>query len=281
VLIKQIIDRTTFDGLTDIYVLDLENQKEMTLAYDQGKEYPSGIAFSAASTIKIPIMVSIFKTLPEPLPQNASDLLQIMIEKSGNDQADQLMQTYLDKNLGPKILTENTIRPLGLQNTFMAGYFKLGSLLLIRYPTPANTRTDFNTSPDPYNQTTTIDMGMLLDDIYLCAKTGGGTFAAVFPDEITQTECQMMVTLLTGDKNAVLLQAGLPDGTRFAHKHGWVVETDGLMHSIEDAGIVFSPGGDYIIAISMYQPTQLIFDIANPLAAKISTAVYNYFNITG
>ena len=90
-----------------------------------------------------------------------------------------------------------------------------------------------------------------------------------------------MITLLVGDKIGVLLQAGLPDGTKFAHKHGWVVETDGLMHFISDAGIVFSPGGDYVAVISMYQPTQLIYDTANSLIAKISTAIYNYFNLTG
>jgi hypothetical protein len=46
-----------------------------------------------------------------------------------------------------------------------------------------------------------------------------------------------------------------------------------------DAGIVFSPGGDYVIVVAMYQPTQLIFDVANLLQAQISASVYNYFNI--
>lgn len=279
ILIEQIIDRSNFDGLTEVYVLDLENQKEINFAYENGIEYPPGIAFTAASTIKIPIMVSIFKILSEPTNPNAAELLQLMIERSENDPADQLMQIFLDQNLGPILVTDDMLL-LGFENSFLAGYFEPGAPLLRRYDTPANRRIDYNTSPDPYNQTTTAEMGMLLADIYQCAQSGGGTFSAVFPGQISQSECQLMITYLTMNKIAVLLQAGLPDGTKIGHKHGWITETDGLMHAIFDAGVVFTNGGDYVISIAMYQPTQLIFDIANQLAARISTAVYNYFNIT-
>jgi beta-lactamase class A len=88
-----------------------------------------------------------------------------------------------------------------------------------------------------------------------------------------------MITYLTSNKIGVLLQAGLPDGTRIGHKHGWITESDGLMHAIFDVGIVYSPAGDYVICVAMYHPVQLIFDSANLLTANISTAVYNYFNI--
>ena len=278
VLIKQIIDRSNFDGLTEIYLLDLENRKELNFAYENGTDYTPGIAFTAASTIKIPIMVSAFRRLSEPIPQDAANLLLQMIKESENPPADSLMQTYFDPNIGPIYVT-NDMRELGLSNTFLAGHFYPGAPLLQRYLTPANQRLDYNTDPDVYNQTTPADMGMLLDDIYQCAQTGGGTFFAVFQGEISQSECQLMVTYLTQNKIGVLIQAGLPDGTQFAHKHGWVVETDGVIHTILDAGIVFSPGGNYVVVIAMHQPTQLIFDNSNLLFAQISTAIYNYFNI--
>lgn len=280
ILIEQIIDRSNFDGLTELYVLDLENQKEINFAYENGIEYSPGIAFTASSMIKIPIMISIFNELPEPIDSYAADLMQLMVEESKNDASDALMQRYLDTNIGPLIVTEN-MQKLGLKNTFLSGYFYYGANPLRDFSTPANTRNDYDTDPDRMNQTTTADMGMLLNDIYMCAKSGGGSFSAVFPGKISQSECQLMVTYLTMNKIAQVLQAGLPDGTQFAHKHGWVVDTaDGLMHVMLDGGIVFSDGGDYVITIAMYQPTQLIFDIANQLAARISTAVYNYFNIT-
>ncbi|HUV16833.1 MAG TPA: serine hydrolase [Pelolinea sp.] len=278
ILIRQIIDRSNFDGLTEIYILDLENREEINFAYEQGVDYDPGIAFTAASTIKIPILVSTFKRLSEPTPQGASDLMQQMIEKSENPPADQLMEIYLDPNIGPIFITQD-MQEIGLKNTFLAGHFYLGAPLLQRYLTQANQRLDYTTDPDIYNQTTTAELGMLLDDIYQCAQSGGGSLSAVFQNQLSQSECQLMITYLTQNKIAVLMQAGLPDGTQFAHKHGWIVELDGVIHTIMDAGIVFSPGGNYVGVIAMYQPTQLIFDIANFLSAQISTAIYHYFNI--
>ena len=79
-----------------------------------------------------------------------------------------------------------------------------GAALLQRFSTPANQRTDIFTDPDVYNQTTALDMGMLLEDIYQCSQNGGGALSAVFPAEITQTECQAMITHLTRNKIAVL-----------------------------------------------------------------------------
>jgi len=89
----------------------------------------------------------------------------------------------------------------------------------------------------------------------------------------------LMITFLSQNKTGTLLEAGLPDGTQFANKHGWVVETDGVIHTFLHSGIVFSPGGNYVVTIAMYQPTQLIYDVANVLYAQLSSAIYNYFNI--
>ena len=278
VLLKQIIDRSNFDGLTEMFIMDLEKREELNFAYERGDNYNPGIAFTAASTIKIPIMVSVFRRLGEPTPQAAADLMKKMVDQSENPPADSLMKIYLDPNIGPIFITQD-MQEIGLQNTFLGGHFYDGAPLLQRYSTPANQRLDYTTDPDVYNQTTTAEMGMLLDDIYQCAQIGGGTFSAVFGEDITQSECQLMITYLTQNKIAALLQAGLPDGTNFAHKHGWTID-EGIMYSIINAGIVFSPNGNYIVVIAMYQPTQLIYDVANLLSAQISTAIYNYFNIS-
>jgi beta-lactamase class A len=202
-----------------------------------------------------------------------------MIERSENDPADHLMEQVLDKNTGPLMVTQD-LEALGLKNTFLAGYFYPGAPLLKRFTTTANQRTDVSTDPDAYNQTTPTEMGMLLDDLYQCSQTGGGALAAVFPGEITQNKCRSMITYLTRNKIAVLLEAGLPDGVQIAHKHGWITSNDGLIHTIGDAGIIYTSGGNYVLAIFLYHPTQLLFDPANQLVAQLSTAVYNYFNLT-
>ena len=91
----------------------------------------------------------------------------------------------LDKARGPLVVTE-TMQALGLQNTFINGYFYPGAGVLKFYNTPSNQRTDINTDPDTYSQTTPSDMGMLLEDIYLCAQTGGSSLVAVFPARLTR-----------------------------------------------------------------------------------------------
>jgi len=277
VLLKQIIDLSGFDGLTELYVQDLHAGQNIHFANDQTGNVPVNIAFTAASSIKIPVMVSIFARTSEPTPAAISQELNQMIDRSDNTATDTLMQDVLDPYNGPLTVTDD-MQKLGLKNTFIVGYFYNGAPRLRRVPTDANSRLDVNTNPDSYNQTTPEDIGMLLEDIYQCAQNGGGTFGVVFPGQITQSECQSMINYLLKNKIGVLLEAGLPDGTHIAHKHGWITEADGLMHSISDAGIIFSSGGDYVMTVYMYQPTQLLFDPVNQLVAQLSNAVYNYFN---
>ena len=278
ILLQQIVQLEGFEGTLELYLKDLQTGEEVHFAYDQGQMVRPDIAFTAASTMKIPIMVSVFRRTPEPLPAEIDQMMNLMIEYSENDPADRLMENTLDENLGPLQVSED-LETLGLANTFLAGYFYPGAPLLKRISTPANSRTDINTDPDSYNQTTATDMGMLLEDIYYCAEKGGGTFSAVFPGELTQNECRQMVSYLSKNRNGVLLEAGLPEGTRVAHKHGWILEGDGLIHSMSDAGVVYSAGGNYIITIYVHEQQQLLFDSANVLFCKLSEASYNYLNL--
>lgn len=276
VLLQQTIDLSGFDGYTEIYLLDLQTNQELNFGYTNGETYPPGVAFTAASTMKIPIMVSTLLRLDEPTPAEAANLLELMIKYSENDPADRLMETYMDVNLGPLEVTDD-LTTLGLENTFIAGYFYPGAPLLQRLVTPANQRADIFTDPDAYNQTTSTDMGMLLNDIYQCAQNGGGTFAAAFPGEISQAECRTMISYLAANRIGVLIQAGLPDGTQVAHKHGWITELDGVIHTISDSGIVYTSSGNFIMVIYMWHPTQLVFDDANLLFARLTQGIYNYF----
>jgi hypothetical protein len=133
-----------------------------------------------------------------------------MIEYSENGPADKLMSTVLDKTTGPIVVTRD-MAALGLQNTFLGGYFYQGAPLLQKFETPANLRSDVDTEPDVYNQTTPTEMGMLLEDIYRCAEKDDGTFQAVFPGEMTQSKCQQMIALLS-EQNGVLL-TGIQKGS--------------------------------------------------------------------
>jgi hypothetical protein len=277
-LLEQTIDLSEFDGLVGMYMFNISTLDEIHFAYQSGIEYPVNpdIAFTTASIVKIPIMTSIFRRIGENEDPETINLLQKMIIESGNDPADWVMERVIHPSTAPIEVTEDMMA-IGLENTFLAGEFGLGSPLLKVYSTPANQREDITTDPDPYNQSTPSDIGMLLEDIYLCADNGQGTFKAVFGEEITQEECQIMIDYLSQNKMPSLIEAGVPDVTEVAHKHGWVSE-DGIIKTLGDAGIIFSPGGDYILAIFLYHPQQLIWDRSSNLVGQLSAAVYNFYN---
>ena len=278
-LLRQTIDLSEFDGLVGFYLKDLQNSQEIHFAYQQGEEidvHPD-VAFTAASIIKIPVLISVYKALDEPPDAETASLIAKMIEESGNEATDWLMQGVLDSYRAPLIVTEN-MQALGLENTFLAGHFYLGAPLLQRFETPANTRTDISTSPDPYNQTTPSDIGMLLEDLHQCSKAGGGALIAVFPQDITQAECQEMIGYLSRNYMPSLLEAGLTEDAFIAHKHGWVTN-NGIINMIGDAGIIYTPGGDYVLSIFLYHPEQLIWDPASGLVGELSRAVYNFYNL--
>jgi beta-lactamase class A len=275
ILLKQIIDQGGFAGIVDLYLLDLQTTDEMQFAYQSRQDLSINpdIAFTASSTIKIPIMVSVFRHFNSKIDGQTGTELKEMIALSNNDAADSLMKS-LDEARGPLVVTD-TMQALGLENTFINGFFYPGAGVLKFYSTPANKRTDVNTDPDVYSQTTPADMGMLLEDIYLCAQTGGSSLIAVFPGQIDQTACQQIVQYLQEDKLGALIQAGVPEGTIVAHKHGWDID----LTQYSDAGIVYTPGGNYVLAIYVYNPGGGNWGTVSPMYAEISRAIYNYFNL--
>jgi len=280
VLLQQIVDVNEFTGEVEIYMQDLNTGADLQLAYRNGEVLTPGIAFSADSTIKIAVMTAAFRKIEEPAPAATLELMQEMIAKSDNASTDALMVEALDPTLGPLDVTK-TMKAIGLENTFLDGMFYVGAPLLSGgISTPANMRQDVNTEPDVYNQTTPAEIGMLVSDIYQCAQYSGGTLIAVFPGEITSGECKSMITYLTQNRIGVLIEAGLPDGTQIGHKHGWAIDPlDGLMHTVGDAGLVYTPGGNFVLAIFIHNTEQIVWDDANQLYADLTRAIYNYFNL--
>ena len=285
ILLQQNITLAEFDGVIGVYLQDLQNGQEIHFAMDQGEPISVNpdVAFTASSTVKIPIMVSYFiKYGAEALNEQSSALILDMIRRSENPPADRLMES-LDALRGPLVVTED-MRTIGLENTFLAGFFcspEFPCPLLERIQTPANQRTDVFTDPDAFNQTTPSDIGMLLSDIYQCAENGGGALIAAFPEKINSEICQQMITFLAADNIGVLIEAGVPEGTQIAHKHGWISDASSLViQNFSDAAIVYTPGGNYVFVIYAYHPVQIVFDEANALFAQMSQAVYNYYNIS-
>ena len=284
ILLQQNVTVAGFDGVMGVYLLDLQNGQEIHFGMDQGEviSVNPDVPFTASSTVKIPIMVSYFiKYGTAALDENSSAMILDMIRKSENPPADRLMER-LDALRGPLLVTEDMQR-IGLENTFLAGFFCSAEFpcpLLERISTPANQRTDVFTDPDLFNQTTPSDIGMLLADIYQCAESGGGALIAAFPDKINGEICQQMIRFLAADKIGVLVEAGVPEGTLVAHKHGWISEpSSGVIQNISDAAVVYTPGGNYVLVIYAYHPVQTVWEPVSTLFAQMSQAVYNFYNL--
>jgi beta-lactamase class A len=285
-LVSQTLQRAEYTGDFGLYLQDLQSGQELNLLSAEGRPLPDqpDLAFSASSAIKIPLMVSAFRQFDldlqgnDPDVQNARALIEEMIVKSSHTPADELLEAYLGGSRAPLSVTED-VNQLGLQNTFLSGFFFPGAPLLTTVKTQANQRSDLTPTPDLLSQTTPSEIGSLLADIYHCAHTGGGNLIAVFPGEITQVECQQMIQILQKNQISILIQAGVPDGIPVAHKHGWVPDAFGVIRDVSDAAVVYTPGGSYVLVIFLHHPTQLVWDPISKLVADLSRAVFNYYNL--
>jgi beta-lactamase class A len=275
-LLQQNLDVAGFNGLAVFYVQDLRSGEELHFAYYRGEEIPVNpdVAFTAASVIKVGIMVAAYRISDGPLDAETDRWMREMITLSENGPADSIMDK-IDRAAGPRQVSD-TLRALGLENSYIAAWYRPPPIPVagVSLSTPANQRLDVNTRPDRLNQTTPSEIGMLLADIYACAR-GGGALLAAFPGEITPSECSQMLDLLAQNKIGILIEGGVPEGTRVAHKHGW---TDSPLDSVGDAGIVYSPGGDYVVSIFLWDDPEMIWDPTSRLFSNLSRAVYNYFN---
>lgn len=282
ILLKQIVLASEFDGLIGFYMMDLQTGQEIHFAIDAKQEISvePDIAFTASSTIKVPIVASYLINQGSNLDTTTSDIISRVLGRSDNSATDLVLER-IDQFNGP-ILVTNNMESIGLESTFLGGMFYLGAPnLLPNKITPGNSRTDVSIVRDAYSQTTPAEMGILLADIYQCAQNSGGALVAAFPDKVSPATCQLLIDFMAQDKLGSLIQGGVPDGTLVPHKHGYVTSpADGYVHDISDVGIIYSPGGNFVLSIYTYHPVQNIWDITNPLFVDLTQATYNYFNIT-
>ncbi len=252
-------------GVVGVYVQDLESGREIGVH--------EGVVFSGASVIKIAILLQTYQVLDAPPRGAVAQDLWAMMVYSDNDAADRLLALAGggDGIRGARRMSEMLGR-LGLEHSFMrdiygwaepAGRRPAGRAAL-RGQEPA-------TDPDPLLQTTPRDMGRLLAYIYECSLDRGPIREA-FPDRVTAEECQAMIDLMLRNADRERLVAGIPEGIPVAHKSGWIPDMRA------DAGIVFSPGGTYVVSIFVWENGSLTDGEGNPRIAALSWVVYSFFN---
>jgi beta-lactamase class A len=235
--------------------------------------YPS-IAYSGASLIKLPILVAFYRRIASVPSFTQAEQLALMIICSENISANQLL-TFLgdgDAVKGAEYVTE-TMQRLGLRDTYLSGALTVEPNAASSPAVPRRTTADqVITRPDPYNQTTPADLGWLLAGVYRCSIDGTGALAVTFPTEFTAQKCRGILRVLLANDIPALLRAGVPTNIRVAHKHGWIDEVHG------DAGLIFTPGGDYVLVIILRNREWLDYADSFPTIAEASRLVYNTFN---
>ncbi len=258
-----------FSGVGSVFIMDLQTGEELGVNAD--------VAMSGLSILKILIFVEAYRALDGPPDTFTQGLFEDTAIRSSNYAANLLLHVIAGQNNtyeGAAIITESA-RRLGLVNTFMAIPYTANPVPSrpSTYVTPANSRPDLITRPDTAMQTTAEEMGTLLGMIYHCAH-GGGALLAVYPNDITPGECQAIIDLMIRNEEGNLIRFGVPEDVPVSHKHGWDFVTHG------DAGIVLSPGGDFVIVEYVTQPDSdwLPYEIGFPILREIARATYNYFN---
>ena len=84
----------------------------------------------------------------------------------------------------------------------------------------------------------------------------------------------MLDLLALNEEGDQMLRQGIPPGTPLMHKHGYGFDIHG------DAGVIFSPGGDYVLVTYVSDPgvDWLVADLSFPIMRELSQIVYKYFN---
>lgn len=264
-----------YDGQTtvaSVFIQDLTTGEEISILGD--------VAYTAASTVKVPINVAFMSVLDEEPTQDDAWLMANSLLCSANSTSNLIMSTFLgdgDQFAGIERVRD-TMQEIGLSNSYLISPLVDGSPdqqfgSVARPQTSPN--PNFDTGADPYNQTTAEDLGTLFSLLYDCSEFGSG-LASIYEGDITQRECQQLVELMSANDLERLLQGGIPKGTRISHKNGWYGETAG------EAGIVYSPNGrDYVISVFLWQDTPEDFQIYAelwPIIEDISRAAWNHFN---
>ncbi|MCS6871864.1 MAG: serine hydrolase [Anaerolineae bacterium] len=254
-----------------VFLMDLQTGESVNIN--------PNVAYSGVSLIKVPLLVAFFrKTSLAPTAQQAR-LLAEMIICSENLSSNALLKIIGegDEYRGALYVTE-TMQRFGLKNTFLANSFFTGAAVIGPTPTPQPfvpvpiPADQSYTNPDPSNQTTPEDLGWLLASLYYCARDGSGALIAAFPQEITDVECRRMIRVLRANRINGLLEMGLPTDALLARKHGWAAETHG------DMAIIFTPRGDFVLTVLMYNRRWLEFEESSALMAEIARLSYNAFN---
>lgn len=227
-----------FEGDWAVYVSDLTDGEYMDL---------NSHGVKAASLIKLYIMGAVMEQVEAgnlEEDEQIDQLLQDMITVSDNESSNELV-----RRLSP----DGTDHAAGMQvvNAFAQahGYGDTSQGRDLR---------DYREVPaEGENYTSVRDCGLFLERIY-------------HGDCVSAQASAKMLELLKQQTRTWKIPAGVPEGVVTANKTGELSDTE------NDAAIVYSPGGDYVLCVTSTGLTDT--SAAQQNIVSISSTVYQYMN---
>lgn len=261
-------------GVAGVYVYDLAGGQEIA-------SVNKSTVFSAASTIKVGILLNAYAHV-DSFTAKQEQALKRMIVDSDNIAAN----TILAASVGGAG-TEDALRGAEQMSAMMSGLGLTHTYLYVPFEATeylAQRKLKYKLGPKrdgepPYTdsgralRTTPAEMAQIYLMIDQCAG-GKGVLLDKFADHLSAKRCQEMLDRLQKNGDAKRMRGGLPADVRVEHKSGWIDDMQA------DAGIVRSPGGDFLIAIYLYKAssTPLPDKAFLPTLAGFARLVYSYYN---
>lgn len=245
-----------YPGRVGIYLKDLRSGR--TWGYQPDRLFPS------ASLIKVPIMAAVFDKIARgELSLEARIRLTGKDRRGGSGSLKWAREgtTLSVMELLYKMITEsdNTAAQMIIDHVGYSylehAFRKIGLVYTNITPEGMSLRSGRVARE---NYTTPREMALLVDRIYAGAM-------------IDQGSSQLMLDLMKHNKGRTRLRKGLPIGWEIGHKTGL------LRRSCHDVGVVFSPRGDYIIAVLTGDVPS--YSSAKRFIAGMAKLTYGYYNI--
>lgn len=264
---------TLWKGIAGFYVRNLDTGEELA--------YNADTVFSGASVMKVPIMIYAYSRLGE-LDDQQDHWMHRMIIDSENIEANSLLAAAAGGQ-GTEVALQGVnemsemLRSLGLDHTYQLIPYESGEWLIQQSMLPGGGSPHEGeapfTAPDPYVRTTPRQMGELFVMLDECAR-GTGPLLEKVGNKLTRELCTEMIEWLQQPHDPERMVAGLPAGTRIAHKGGWIDDMQ------SDVGIVDSPGGRYVAAIYIWKDGYVTDEHAtpSPYLGDFSHTIYTFFN---
>ena len=261
-------------GTAGVYVYDLGSATQIA-------GYNDKTAFTAASTIKVAIMLNLYISAPK-FSDRTTAALKKMIVESDNLRANDVLAaaaggTTTDLAFEGANQMSAMLADLGLKNTFLYVPFESGDFIKLY-------KTKFKTGPAKGGEapfikasntlrTTPFEMAQIYIDLEQCSQ-GKGILLEKYSENLSAARCKEMIGWLETNGDHTRMLSGLPGSAKVAHKSGWIPP-----QIQADAGIVRSPGGDFVLSIYMYPPGERYSeDAVLSLLGSVARLVYSYYN---